>query len=90
VEIDLLAQIASPTEIHEGMVAEMLPYLRDYFFKLLAKEHLTADVIESVKLKFDFGVGRIGAFDLPTYDCVSTITTVDGRVYVAHLTEASN
>ncbi len=90
VEFDLLAQTASPTEICEELAAELLPYLKDYFFKLLAKEHLTADLVESVKLKFDFGVGRTCAYDLPTYDCVSAIATCNGRTYTAQLTEASN
>lgn len=90
VEIDLLAQTASPSEIHAGVVAELLPYLRDYFFKLLVKKRLAADVVKSVTLKYDFGVGRHCAFNLPTYDCVSAITTFDGRTYSAHLTEASN
>lgn len=90
VKIDLVAQTTSPTEIYAGVVSELLPYLRDYFFKLLAKESLAADVVESVTLKYDFGVGRDCAFDLLTYDCVSAITTSDGRTYSAHLTEASN
>ena len=90
VEIDVLAQTASPIEIRTGVVAELLPYLRDYFFELLAKEHFAAELVESVTLKYDFGVGRHCAFNLPTYDCVSAITTFDGRTYSAHLTEASN
>ena len=90
VEIDLLAQTSSPSEIRSEMAAELLPYLRDYFFKLLTKERLTADVVESVKLKFDFGVERTCAYNLPTYDCESKITTSDGHTYTAYLTEASN
>ena len=34
VEIDLLAQTATPSEIQAGMVAEMIPYLKNYLFKL--------------------------------------------------------
>lgn len=90
VEIDVLAQTASPPEIHAGVVAELLPYLRDYFFKLLAKENFAPEIVVSVTLKFDFGVGRPCSLGMPTYDCVSAITTFDGRTYSAHLTEASN
>ncbi|MES2319056.1 MAG: hypothetical protein V4631_16385 [Pseudomonadota bacterium] len=70
VEIDLLAQTTSPTEIHAGVVAELLPYRKDYFFNLLAKESIAAEVVESVTLKYDFGVGRHCAFNLPTPDYV--------------------
>ena len=90
VEIDLLTQTANPYEIQTGMVAEIIPYLKNYFFMLLAKEGFTAEVVASASLKYNFGVGRVNAFNLPTYDCVSSITTTDGRTYEAHLTEASN
>jgi hypothetical protein len=90
VEIDVLAQTVTPSEIQAGMVAEMISYLKSYLFKLLAKEGFSVDVVASARLKYNFGVGRINAINFPTYDCVSSITTADGRTYEAHLSEASN
>jgi hypothetical protein len=90
VEIDLLTETANPSEIQTGMVAEIIPYLRNYFFKLLAKEGFSADLVAAVNLKYNFVVGRVNIYNLPTYDCVSSIKTSDGRTYEAHLTEASN
>lgn len=90
VEIDLLTETATPSEIQAGMVSEMSPYLKSYLFKLLAKERFSVDVVASAHLKYNFGVRRVNVFNLPTYDCVSSITTADGRTYEAHLTEASN
>jgi hypothetical protein len=90
VEIELLTQTTNPPEIQSGMVAELIPYLKSYFLKLLVKEGFSIDVITSVRLKYNFGVGRISLYNLPTYDCVSSISTHDGRKYEAHLTEASN
>lgn len=90
VEIDLLSQTANPSDIQTGMVAELIPYLKNYFFELLAKEGFSADMVACAHLKYNFGVERVHAFKLPTYDCVSSITTADGRTYEAHLTEASN
>ena len=90
VEIDLLSQTANPSEIQTGMVAEIIPYLKNYLFNLLAKEGLSTDIVASASLKYNFEVGRVNAFNLPTYDCVSSIKTFDGRKYEAHLTEANN
>jgi hypothetical protein len=90
VEIDLLAQTVIPHEMHSGMVAEMIPYLKNYFFKLLAKEGFSAEVVVAVHLKYNFGVKRLNLLNLPTYDCVSSIETADGRMYDTHLTENSN
>ena len=72
------------------MVAEMIPYLKTYLFKLLAKEGFSVDVVAAAHLKYNFGVGRANIYNLPTYDCVSSLTTTDGRKYEAHLTESSN
>ena len=90
VEINLLTQTANPPEIQTGMVAEIIPYLKQYLFELLAKEGFHRDVIVSARLKYNFGVRRVNLFNLPSYDCVSSITTADGRTYEAHLTEANN
>lgn len=90
VEIDLLTQTATPSEIQAGMVAEMIPYLKNYLFKLLDKEGFSIDVVATAHLKYNFEVGRVNTFNLPTYDCISSITTANGHIYEAHLTEASN
>jgi hypothetical protein len=90
VEIDLLAQTATPPDLQSGMVAELIPYLKNYLFKLLTKEGFSVDVVSTATLKYNFGVERINLYNLPTYDCVSSLTTNDGRKYEAHLTEASN
>jgi len=90
VEIELLSQTANPPEIKSGMMAEIIPYLQNYLLKLLTKEGFSIDVISSATLKYNFGVGRINLYNLPTYDCISSIITHDGRKYEANLTEASN
>jgi hypothetical protein len=90
VEIDLLAQTANPVEIQTDMVAEIIPYLKKYLLKLLDKEGFAIDAIASARLNYNFGVGRANTFNLLTYDCVSSITTTDGRTYEAYLTEVSN
>jgi hypothetical protein len=90
VEIDLLTQSVKPAEIQSGMVAEMMPYLKNYLFTLLAKEGIPVEKIAAACLTYNFSVNRTHSSQLPIYDCVSSITTIDGRIYEAHLTEASN
>ena len=56
----------------------------------LLKTHSMENVeLKEVVIVYDFDVDRSCSFDLPTYNCVSTIKTVSGRQFQALLTESS-
>jgi hypothetical protein len=89
--IDVLAQTATPKNIQVGMVAEIIPKLKDTFFQLLVKEGFSLDIVSTVILEYNFNVPRVDyLYQQPTYDCISTITTRDGHAYMAQLTEKNN
>jgi len=91
VVIDVLTQEVTPAQVQAGVVGEIVRALRPSLASILAKEGFALEIVESATLTYNFSVGRI-AFpqSLPTYDCVCTLFTTDGRKYEAHLTERSN
>ena len=91
VVIDVLKQEIAPPEVQTGVVSEIVRALKPSLASILAKEGFALEILESAMLTYNFSVGRI-VFpqSLPTYDCVCTVVTTEGRKYEAHLTEGSN
>ncbi|MES3002487.1 MAG: hypothetical protein V4787_17495 [Pseudomonadota bacterium] len=91
VVIDVLRQEVSPREVHAGLVSEIICSLKPSLVGILAKEGFALEVLQSATLTYNFSVPRI-VFpqSLPTYDCVCTLVTREGRKYEALLTEGSN
>ena len=88
VVIDVLAQTTKPSSVQQGVVAEIVPTLRAALFELLRKEGFAPETIAAASLAFTFGARPGNAWlGMPTYECVSTLETIDGRKYEAHLTE---
>jgi hypothetical protein len=91
VVIDVLSQAVTPAHIQTVMVSKIVCALKPSLVSILAKEGFALVVLESATLTYDFSVGRVNfPHNLPTYDCVCTLVTTEGRKYQAHLTEGSN
>jgi hypothetical protein len=89
--IDVLKQEVAPPQVQVGVVSELLPVLRDSLLGLLAKESLAPELLESATLAYNFSASRGNIpYNLPTYDCVCTLVTREGRRFEAHLTERNN
>ena len=89
--IDVLRQEVAPTQVQAGVIPEIVRALKPSLAGILAKEGFALEILESATLTYNFSVGRITfPQSLPTYDCVCTLVTTEGRKYEAHLTEGSN
>jgi hypothetical protein len=89
--IDVLNGTVSPPEIKSGVVAEIIPTLKASLASLLEKEGVSPELVNSATLSYNFDVGRkYVLYNLPTYECVSSLSTVAGKTYEAHLTESNN
>ena len=89
--IDVLKQEVAPLEVQTGVVSDIVRSLKPSLASILAKEGFALGILESAMLTYNFSVGRIVLpQSLPTYDCVCTLVTTEGRKYEAHLTEGSN
>lgn len=91
VGINILSGQASPPEIEIGYLPEIISKLRPALEVLLEKEGYPIETVAAATLEFNFNVGRADLlFHQPTYDCICSLTTQDGRIYSAQLTEGSN
>lgn len=91
VVIDVIRQEVVPSQVQEGVVLEIVCALKPSLVDILAKEGFALEILQSATLTYNFSVGRI-VFPqgLPTYDCVCTLVTKEGRKFEAYLTEESN
>ena len=88
-EINVLENSIEPEILNQGMIKEFLPEY-NIFLNYLLKTHSMEDVeLKEVIIEYNFDVGRSSSYDLPTYDCKSTIRTVSGRQFQVALTETS-
>ena len=91
VGINILSGQASPREIEIGYLPEIISKLKPALEVLLEKEGYPVETVTAATLEYNFNVGRADPlFHQPTYDCVCSLTTQDGRTYSAQLTERSN
>ena len=91
VVIDVMKQEVAPPEVQTGVISEIVRALKPSLASILAKEGFALEIMESAMLTYNFSVGRIiFPQSLPTYGCVCTLVTTEGRKYEAHLTEGSN
>lgn len=91
VVIDVLAQKVVPEELQVGVIAEFVPPLKDSLDAILHKEGFSIENLESATLTYNFAVERVDLlFHQPTYDCISSLSTKEGKKYDARLTERSN
>ncbi len=89
IEINVLESTIKPESLNHGMIQEFLPEYLLYLNYLLKIHSMENVELKEVVIVYDFDVGRSCSFDLPTYNCVSTIRTVSGRQFQALLTESS-
>ena len=91
VGINILSGQASPREIEIGYLPEIFSKLKPALKALLEKEGYPVATVTAATLEYNFNVDRADLlFHQPTYDCVCSLTTQDGRIYSALLTERSN
>jgi len=86
--INVLDGSTTPPSFRQGIVGEIVDSLRSTLVQLSEKAGVPFDVVASSVLIYTF-TGRTGD-GLPTYNCVSRITTKTGRTFESHLTEWHN
>lgn len=90
VRIDVLNRKIEPEILYKGRVKEILPGVFQFLEYLMKSEGMGDIELEEMTLEYDFSVNRISLYDLPTYNCISTIETMSGRKYEVKLTEENN
>lgn len=90
VKIDILNTNIEPKCLNEGRVKKLLPSVLSFLMHLIESENMKEFEIEEAILEYNFGVNRISLYDLPTYDCKSSIKVSPGKVFQVHLTEKNN
>ena len=91
VSINILASQASPHEIEIGYLPEIISKLKPALEVLLEKNGYPVETVAAATLDYNFDVSRTDLlFHQPSYDCTCSLTTQDGRTYLARLTERSN
>ena len=89
IEINVLENSIKPKILNKGMIQEFLPEYRVFLTYLLKTHSMENIELKDVIIEYDFDVGRSCSYDLPTYNCISTIRTTEGRQFQATLTEIS-
>lgn len=91
VELDVLNSNVTPELAELGLVTEMVVHLKSKLESILEKEAISISLLSSVKITYSFdSPSHDLIYELPTYECVSKISTFSGRKYEAFLTETSN
>ncbi len=93
IHIDVLNKIIRPEIYNTPEIQKSLIYMEKSFDSLINPEKITRDYIKSVEIRIAFHLDQtrpsktVEGLELPSYDCVSEITDINGKVHSKSVVE---
>ena len=91
--IDVLNKVIRPEIYNTPEIQKSLIYMEKSFDSLINPEKITRDHIKSVEIKITFHLDQtrpsetVKGLELPSYDCISEITDINGKVHSKSVVE---